>query len=167
VTPPAEPTPNQQSIGELLAAFLSDRREQIISDCITSVERDEKLKASDTLNPSQLRDHLPQLLDNLSKTLCDAFSKDLKDQAAWTAATHGHIRWEERYDVSQLLREFAHLRSSLIHYLVEFQAHNESTGSSWLFAATVVHRFLDDAVRISVEELLATDKRSKREPNVA
>ena len=167
MTPAAEPTPNQQSIGELLAAFLASRREQIIADCLASVERDPKLKASDNLNPSQLRDHLPQLLDKLSQTLCDAFSKDLKDQAAGTAAAHGHIRWNEHYDVSQLLREFAHLRSSLIHYLVEFQAHNESTGASWLFAATVAHRFLDDAVRTSVEELLATDKRSKREPNVA
>lgn len=146
----------------MLAAFLSDRREQIILDCLAAVERDPKLKASDTLNPSQLRDHLPQLLDNLSKTLCDAFSKELKDQAAGTAATHGHIRWKEGYDVSQLLREFAHLRTSLIHYLVVFQADHEAAGASWLFAATVTHRFLDDAVRISVEELLAEAKRSKR-----
>jgi hypothetical protein len=163
MTPPAEPTPNELSIGVRLATFLSDRRDQIISDCMASIQRDEKVPTSDTLNPSQLRDHLPQLLDKLAQVLSDAFNQELEQQAAWTAATHGHIRWKEGYDISELLREFSHLRSSLIRHLIEFQELNpESRGASWLFATTVLHRFLDDSIRNSVEQYHATAKLFQR-----
>jgi len=157
--PPAEPSSNQQSVGTRLAAFLSHRREHIISDWISSVQRDEKVPTSDTLNRSQLRDHLPQLFDSLTKTLTDAFNPDVKECAAATAATHGHIRWQEGYDLSELLIEFAHLRARLISELNGFQESNPNiTGASWLFSTTVLHRFLDDAVRSSVEQYSATAK---------
>ena len=113
-----QPSPNQQSIGSQLAVFLSERRDQIVSDFITAVERDEKVPSSGSLNRTQLRDDVPQILDNLALVLNDASNKDLKQDAAWTAAFHGYIRWKEHYDISELLREFAHLRSMLIPHLV-------------------------------------------------
>ena len=158
---PEQPTPNQQSIGTQLAVFLSERRDQIVSDCMAAIERDEKVPTSDTLNRTQLRDDLPQILDNLAMVLNDAFNQDLKQEAAWTAAYHGHLRWKEHYDISELLREFAHLRSILVRYLVEFQGLHQAIGASWLFAAAVVHRYLDDAIRSSVEQYLAITERSR------
>ena len=83
--PPEQPTPSQQSIGAQLAIFLSERRDQIVSDCIAAVERDEKVPTSDTLTQTQLRDDLPQILDNLAMVLNGAFSQELKQEAAWTA----------------------------------------------------------------------------------
>ena len=149
-----QPTPNQQSIGTQLAVFLFERRDQIVSDWIAAIKRDEKVPTSDTLNRTQLRDDLPQILDNLVMVLNDAFSKDLKQEAAWTAAGHGYTRWKEHYDISELLREFAHLRSILVRHFLEFQDLHQATGASWLIAATVVHRYLDDAIRSSVEQYL-------------
>jgi len=159
---PEQPTPDQQNIGAQLAAFLYERRDQIVSDCMAAVERDEKVPTSDTLNRTQLRDDFPQILDNLAMVLNDAFSKDLKQQAAWTAAVHGHLRWKEHYDISELLREFAHLRSVLNRHLVEFQALHQAIGASWLFAVTIVHRYLDDAIRSSVDQYLAINERSRK-----
>jgi hypothetical protein len=75
---PEQPTPNQQSIGTQLAVFFSERRDQIVFDCIVVIERDEKVPTSATLNRTQLRDDLPQILDNLAMVLSDAFSRDLK-----------------------------------------------------------------------------------------
>jgi len=89
---PEQPTPNQQSIGTQLAVFLFERRDQILSDCITAIERDEKVPTSDTLNRVQLRDDLPQILDNLALVLSDAFNQDLKQEAVWVAASHGFLR---------------------------------------------------------------------------
>ena len=157
-----QPTPNQQSIGTQLAVFLFERRDQILSDCMAAIERDEKVPTSDTLNRVKLRDDLPQILDNLAMVLKDAFSRDLKQEAAWTAAAHGYTRWKEHYDISELLREFAHLRSILVRHLLEFQDLHQATGASWLFAVTVVHRYLDDAIRSSVEQYLAITERSRQ-----
>jgi len=54
-----QPTPNQQSIGTQLAVFLFERRDQIVSDWIAAIKRDEKVPTSATLNRPQLRDDLP------------------------------------------------------------------------------------------------------------
>jgi hypothetical protein len=83
---PEQPTPNQQSIGTQLAVFLFERRDQILSDCMAAIERDEKVPTSDTLNRTQLRDDLPQILDNLALVLSDACNQDdqwAKDHDAW------------------------------------------------------------------------------------
>jgi hypothetical protein len=159
---PEQPTPNRQSIGTQLAVFLFERRDQILSDCMAAIERDDKVPTSDTLNRTQLRDDLPQILDNLAMVLNDAFNKDLKQEAASIAASHGYLRWKDHYDISELLLEFAHLRSILVRHLLEFQGLHQATGASWLFAATVVHRYLDDAIRSSVEQYVAITERSRQ-----
>jgi RsbT co-antagonist protein rsbRD N-terminal domain len=79
-----QPTPNQQSIGTQLAVFLFERRDQIVSDWIAAIKRDEKVPTSATLNRPQLRDDLPRILDSLVMVLNNAFSKDLKQEAAWS-----------------------------------------------------------------------------------
>jgi RsbT co-antagonist protein rsbRD N-terminal domain len=107
------PTPNQDNIGARLAIFLADRRDKIIKEWTTSLKRDHKLESAKVLNPSELRDHLPCLLDDLAQRLVDAFNRDIQEDAAWTAASHGDIRWKQDFDVSEVLREYAHLREVL------------------------------------------------------
>lgn len=163
MTPPENPKLPHPNIGVRLAAFLADRREQIITEWTAAVHRDRMIASSETITHSQLRDHLPQLLDNLSDTLCNAFSEDIKQQAAWTAATHGHMRWKEGYDISEMLREMRDLRSSLIPHLIEFQELHQDIGAArQLFSTIIVHRFLDDAIRISVEQFTVTGQRTQR-----
>ncbi len=127
-----------------------------------TVHRDKKIETSEDLTYVQLKDHLPRLLDNLSDRLCNASSNELKQEAAYTAATHGDIRWKEGYDVSELIREFADLRSTIIPHLIQFQEHHsEFGGASRLFAQNIVHRFLDNAIRVSVEQFIVTQERAQ------
>lgn len=141
-----------QSIGAQLASFLSARRDAITAEWVEAVERDTKLPTSDNLTLHQLRDHLPQLFEDLSDTLRDAFSKDVKAEAAHTAARHGEHRWTEGYDLSELIREFAHVRTAFITHLIEFEEHHSDFGAAArAFAHVTFHRFFDDAIRNSVE----------------
>ncbi len=144
---------SQQSIGEELAAFLSARRESIIAEWVATVDRDPNIPSSAHLSLHQLRDHLPRLFDNLSRTLRDAFSKEIRAELACSAAKHGEHRWKEGYDLIELLREFAHLRSAFIFHLIAFEeSHPDFGGAARVFALVTFHRFLDDAVRSSVEQ---------------
>ena len=144
---------NWQSIGVQLSAFLSARREPITAEWVEAVEHDAKILSSDNLTLHQLRDHLPQLFDNLGATLLDAFNQGAKEDAAQTAAKHGAHRWSTGYDLSELLREYAHVRSAFIAYLIEFEElHEDFGGAARVFAQVTLHRFLDDAVRNSVEQ---------------
>jgi RsbT co-antagonist protein rsbRD N-terminal domain len=141
------------SIGSQLAAFLTDRREVITEKWVATVERDAKLPTSDTLTQIQLRDHLPQLFENLSTTLRHAFNQEVKVEAAHTAAQHGEHRWSEGYNLTELLREFAHVRTAFISHLVEFEEDHPHFGAAArTFAHVTFHRFFDDAIRNSVEK---------------
>jgi hypothetical protein len=143
---------NGESIGAQLASFLTARREAITADWMVAVERDAKLPTADNLTLKQLRDHLPQLFENLSESLRNAFDQEVKDGAAATAAKHGEHRWQEGYELSELLREFAHVRAAFIPRLIEFEEQcPQFGGASRGFAQATLHRFFDDAIRHSVE----------------
>ena len=154
------PKPINLSIGNQLAEFLDDSRDRIISEWAAAVHGDRKINSSEALTHGQLTDHVPQLLDDLNHTLCNASSEDVKQQSAWTAATHGQMRWKEGYDISELLRELAILRLALITRLIEFQEHYADVGAARnLFAMVTVHGLIDNAMRTSVEQFIATGER--------
>lgn len=131
-----------------------------------TVRRDEKVPAADNLTPIQLKDHIPQILDELNRTLDDAFSREIKERAAWHAAVHGHLRWQQHYDLAQVIREIGALRIALIYRLAEFQDQHASSysGETGLFAMVVVHSFFDRMIRISVEQFIATSKLIQHQP---
>jgi hypothetical protein len=53
----------------------------------------------------------------------------------------------------------------MIPHLSQFQErHAEFGGAAKLFSQTVVHRFLDNAIRVSVEQFIATQERAQ--PNL-
>ncbi|MEY2408101.1 MAG: hypothetical protein QOF48_771 [Verrucomicrobiota bacterium] len=131
---------------------------------MASVLSDRAVPAADNLTVAQLKDHIPQLLDDLCRTLEDALNQEVKDRARWRAAIHGQIRWEERYDISQLIREISGLRTVLIGHLAEFQDARipNFNGELGLFAMVVLHSFLDRLIRISVEQFIATSNTTDR-----
>jgi len=162
--PPEIPDPQDRKMGARLAGFLSESRARIIADWTAAVHRDRHIVSSEALTHTQLTDHIPQLMDDLNDTLYHAFSEDINERSAWTAATHGHIRWQEGYDLSELLREMGDLRLAILPLLHEFQGRN-ANAPGILLAMIVVHRFLDDSIRTSVEQFIAASGRSVPEPN--
>jgi hypothetical protein len=155
---------NGASVGSRLATFLLNCREQLLSQWSDRVKRDPTLPTADSLNEIQLRDHLPLLLDKLNQRLRDAFNEELKHRSARVAALHGHIRWNENYDLRELIHEFAVLRSTIIPHLVEFQESNPDIGgASWQFVTTVLHEFFDDAIQESAAQFIKINDRDKKE----
>ena len=158
------PSPEQQIVGCSLSNYLADRRQRIVSEWMASVVSDPAVPAADRLTMVQLKDHIPQILDDLSRTLEDAFSQEVKERANWRAAIHGQVRWEQRFDIAQLIREISALRTVLIGHLAEFQDARipNFNGELGLFAMVVLHSFLDRLIRISVEQFIATSTTTER-----
>jgi len=156
------PTPDQQRVAARLADFIAERRERILAEWEDAVRRDETIPISDELTRGQLRDHIPQIIAGLSQMLCQAFNQELIQDTSYEAAIHAHLRFKEHADVSQLLREIAHLRATLIYHMAAFQEHTEgSSGALGLFGMVVVHAYLDRIMRVSVEQFLASAEHSK------
>ncbi len=158
------PSPEQQIIICGLSNFLADRRPTIVSQWMKQVLRDKDVPAADDLTLTQLQDHIPQILDDLNQTLNDAFILEIKARAAWRAATHGQIRWQQEYDIAQLIREIGDLRITLIHHLAEYHEERVANfnGEAGLFAMIVVHSFFDSLIRISVEQFIAASRMIQR-----
>ncbi len=148
--------------GAALAQYLARHRDQLVAEWTAAVRQDRGIVSSDALSHIQLTDHIPQLMDDLGDTLCHAFSEDIKEQAAWTSATHGHMRWQDGYDISELLREMRDLRLALMPHLSGFQEDNANIDPEKIVLALLtVHGFLDDAMRISVEQFIASSERAQ------
>ena len=154
------PSPEQRIVGSSLSNFLADRREQIVREWMESVLRDQGVPSADELTLTQLKDHIPQLLDDLTRTLDDALNQEIKAHVAWRAAIHGSIRWKQHYDISQLIREISDLRTVLIYHLAEFHDERIPTfnGERGVFAMVVLHSFFDRLIRISVDQFVSADK---------
>ena len=98
-----------------------------------------------TLTTAALKDHLPQLFNDLTETLRRYGSEPVAEQSEKDAETHGAVRWQQGYDVAELLREIKHLRAILIYHLSVFEETNQEFGmGARLFVASTLHRFLDE-----------------------
>ena len=158
-----KPGAKKESIGVQLADFISKRHQQILSEWEEAVRRDQTVPSADKLTRRQLTDHIPELLTSLSLTLCEAYDQELARDITYTAAMHGQIRWQQDYDISELLREIGHLRTVLIHQLIEFQTNTPGLGDAPREVATViVHSYLDKLMRRSVEQFVAISERAKQ-----
>ena len=159
-----QPSPEQQIVGCHLSDFLSDRRQRIVTEWMEAVRLDPAVPAADELSLVQLQDHVPQILDDLNRSLSEALGPEIKERSAWRAATHAQLRWEQHYDISQLIREIADLRRVLIYHLAEFHDDRAPSfnGRLGVFAMVVVHSFCDRIIRIAVEQFLATSRTVQR-----
>jgi len=161
-TAQAESKSTKESIGVQLADFISKRHEHILSEWEKAVRSDQRVPSADKLTHFQLADHIPELLTSLSLTLCEAFDQELAQDVTYTAAMHGQIRWQQDYDLSELLREIGHLRTTLIHQLTEFRTQIPDFGdASGEVATVIVHSYLDKLMRRSVEQFIAISERTK------
>ncbi len=155
-----DPSPEQQIVGCTLSNYLADRRARIISQWMEEVLRDEAAPASHKLTRTQLKDHIPEILNDLSATLEDALNREIKAHAARRAGIHGSVRWQQNYDISQLVSEISSLRAVLICHLAEFHDERISkfNGEAGVFAMVVLHTFFDRLIRISVERFLSSQQ---------
>ena len=94
------------------------------------VDADPELTTASSISRTQFYDHIPQLLDAFCDLLC---AQDLFDKKQATAeqkksaGEHGLHRWQQGYNQSQTMREWAHLHLCLLDELDHYAAAQPST----------------------------------------
>ena len=157
------PEADSESVNGRLADFFCGRKEEMIKAWIARLERDPAI-ATESLNASQLRDHLPRLFDDLADLLRRYGSEDVLARAERDAEKHGAERWQQGFSLPALLREIMHLRGIFIYHLRVFEETHADFGSAArLFAHSTVHHFLDHMAIDATQEFLAADKQARRE----
>jgi hypothetical protein len=137
-----------------LACYLCDRREEIVLEWLDRVRADPKI-ANDSMTTLQVRDHVPNLFDDLAETLRSYPGTGTAEQSQRDGDAHGSTRWKEGYSLPEVLREIKHLRAVLVHHLAAFEDLNSDFGLvPRLFATTTLHAFLDN-LSLDASEMFA------------
>lgn len=147
------------SVNGRLASYLVTKKEAILAEWLERVRADSSIIPADTLNTIALKNHLPEIFDDLIDTLRRYGSETVAEQAVRDAEEHGATRLRQGYELPELLRELKLLRSVFIFYLRTFEDINPDDGmAARLFISTTLHTFLDEMMIDATEEYLWTQR---------
>lgn len=139
----SEPRAHPDSVNGRLAKSLDSQREEVIAEWLHLVGQDSTIP-TESLTLEQLRDHLPQLFDDLINTLSRCGSDAVEEKSERDGEQHGAARWEQGFRLPEMLREIMHLRAILIKRLGLFEEKNEDFGIvARLSVTSTLHGFLD------------------------
>lgn len=148
-------------VDELLADFLQARRDEIIRVWMDKVGADPAIH-SGALTNSQLRDHMPRVIDDMAHAVRNHGREGATAQLERDAERHGAERWHQGYEAHELLREIMHLRAIFVYYLRVFEESHPDLGSAArLFVHASTHRFLDDLGIEGTEHFLRAQKQAR------
>ena len=103
-----------------LAERLAQRRPEILRAWHRLVGDDPELTTASSISRAQFYDHIPQLLDAFEHRLRAESMADKNEASAEekkSAAEHGLHRWQQGYNQSETMREWAHLHLCLLDEL--------------------------------------------------
>lgn len=127
-----------------LAAALRENREQLLHEWLGTL-RIGMEKPGAVLTGAELRDHFAELLDDLCRQLEAPLTEAPELSALRHAESHGDLRWSQGYDLPELIREIAALRTVLVAAVVA-HGHTRFSLHELSLANIVVHRFFDALV---------------------
>jgi signal transduction histidine kinase len=139
---------------EELGEFLLARREDILRLWIAGVDRNPDITSSNGLTYKQLLDHLPQLCGELAELLKDP---GLERNPDVVSNAHGKKRWQQGYQLDEVIREIQLLRRHLLErWLPDFCLQNEHlVGETKRVAKKIIHGFFDEVIIASVIQFVA------------
>lgn len=138
-----------------LADYLCKHQAGILAEWLERVQSDQQIPATERITPLQLRDHLPELLEELAALIVKPGNLLAASQADATARVHGTCRWQQGYDLAEVLKELAQFRTVLMHHLHEFELKEPGfIGKAKSVALSRLHHLLDDLIASSVNEFV-------------
>jgi signal transduction histidine kinase len=148
-----------------LADFLLANRDEITRLWVVAVDRSKEIQSSEDLTYTQLLDHLPQLSVELAEILKNPASEMNWNEAARDSGRHGKKRWDQGYNLEELIREVCLIRRKFLdHWLSAFREKQPSfEGEPKRAAKKIIHRFFDDLVVESVTQFVDEQQQHARE----
>jgi signal transduction histidine kinase len=103
-----------------LAGYLEAQRTALTEQWLLAVRRDPEIAAADRLTHQQLVDHLPEIYAECCNFLRTRDAAALVGEAKNDAQEHGILRWQDGYNIDELIRELEVFRRILTAALNRF-----------------------------------------------
>ena len=141
----------------MVAEHLDERTHAVIASWRSSILRSGDVPRSRSLTQAEFIDHVPALIDRMAKRL-----RGESADVAGDAEKHGHTRWEQGYDLTEVVAEYGHLRSALSQATFAYARENGFDLADLEEAHTAVNDVLNEATTESVRQF-QEDARAQNE----
>ena len=144
-----------------VAAYLRERREDILHAWRAAADADPLLTTANSLPKSQFNDHIPDVLDLFERKL-QAWPQDpqaLDQEQKADAATHGLQRWHQGYRLREVTREWGHLQLVLLDELERYTGgHTQRSPEAMPIARRALSQLCVESVSDSTSEYFELEK---------
>jgi signal transduction histidine kinase len=135
------------------AEYLRARQSSITDAWVEAVRSDYAIASSQKLTRSELSDHLPALFNDLLDYFLTSAAETTRDRVRREARRHGNQRWNQGYQLTELLREIGIIHRLLLREGLDgfFQLHPDFSAIRE-DARDLTNQFFEDATSGSVEQ---------------
>jgi signal transduction histidine kinase len=136
-----------------LATFLEAQQTALTEQWLLAVRRDPEIAAADRLTHQQLVDHLPQIYRECCDFLRTRDAAALVGDAKDDAQEHGVVRWQDGYNIGELIRELEVFRRILAAALNRYaELDPQFKDSIEVSASSLLHQFFGEVTVNSVAQ---------------
>jgi signal transduction histidine kinase len=117
---------------------------QILEDWVQAVHEDRRIQSSEQVSRTGLLDHLPKILESLAELL-RIESGENNEVICEDARKHGSYRWEQGYQLDEVVRELTIFRAIMIRHSLRIETELEPIPPAVrLLVMERLHRLLDE-----------------------
>lgn len=149
------PDSAQSAAFHALAERLGQRRQSIVEDWKARAEADPALARVSTLSRREFLDHVPRILAIFEAEICAladaAPGGGSRESGPRQMRKHGLNRWQQGFSISEVVRDWNHLRSSIMASLGSEPA-SHATSAATAVAQGILGDLIAEGINLSVAE---------------
>jgi signal transduction histidine kinase len=150
-----------------LVEHLAGRQSLIAEQAVLAVRSSLEIPSAGRLTDQELIDHFPQLFGDLVEYFLTDADPSTRRQTIEAALKHGMTRWQQGYELVEVVRELGVVhRSILDHGMEKFFAENPQWIKSINHARRNLDAFFEDSVAGSVQRYVENFAEAMRSANV-
>jgi len=139
-------------MSEELSRLLLNGHEVIVRDWAERVTADRRVNSDERLSYLQLVDHIPQIVEELRRALA---GEPPDGRMLRQGAEHGRQRWQQGYELKEVVRELTLLRATLLEFFERYRGALRFKSSDELSRSYhKINVFMDDEIYRTVEAYL-------------
>jgi hypothetical protein len=141
-----------------LSRLLENGSETIVRQWTEKVISDRRVRSDSQLTYTQLLDHVPQIVAELTHALAD---ENREVRTLKEGREHGRLRWRQGYDLKEVVRELTLLRATVMEFITCYSgAMRSQTAEQLSQSFRRINGFMDEELYKTVEAYLEEPQKS-------
>ncbi len=137
-----------------ISRLLHNGSDSIVRTWTEKVMSDRRVYSDARLSYLQLVDHIPQILEELRRAL--VYEPELAARPE-EGEKHGRLRWQQGYELKEVMRELMLLRTTLLEFLETYSGALQNKQASHLMPVyRRINGFMDEEMYRTVEAYLSS-----------